>query len=375
MKQSASHLTVAASTLRPLSRLVDTLPDVSLELKARFVALTANTDRVAMSEARELVAAVERLTGDADLGLRTALFALPSDFEVLEWVATSAATWRDACETVCRYVRVLDEAAQYRVEVCGDKAHVILGCSIPRPRAILDFQLASFHLAIQRWMPETWPELSVWMKHERPADIDAYRAIFPQCQLVFRAAFDGFVYDARRLDTALPSADPERHSAMAAHAERLLEIITPANSVVARASRDILKNMAERRIAAERTAAGLHMARRTLVRMLTQHGTSYSELLKEVRYRTAMHYLQNTNHSVADIAFLLGYSECPPFVRAFKRWSGQAPIEYRRAHTAASAASANPARGPMLKTKLPTRVGAPGRFALRAKPNMRALTF
>jgi AraC-like DNA-binding protein len=371
MKQAASHLTVAASTLMPLSRLLDTLPDISLELKARFAALNANADRVPVSEARQLVEAAVQLTGDADLGLHAARFVLPSDFEVLGWAATSAATWRDACETVCRYVRILDEAAHCRVAVCADKAHVILGCSVPRPRAIVDFQLASFHLAIQRWAPETWPELSVWMKHDRPSDIGAYRAVFPQCQLVFRAAFDGFVYDACRLDTPLLSADPERHVAMAAHAERQLEIIRPSSRVVARVSRDILDSMIQGRVSAERTAAGLHMARRTLVRILNAHGTSYSELLKEVRYRTAMHYLQNTNRTVADIAFLLGYSECPPFVRAFKRWNGHAPTEYRRAHATASATAANHARGRTLKTKRHTNVGVQRRRGPRSRPNIR----
>jgi transcriptional regulator GlxA family with amidase domain len=44
-----------------------------------------------------------------------------------------------------------------------------------------------------------------------------------------------------------------------------------------------------------------------------------------------MHYLRSSEQSVEDIAFLLGFSECPPFVRAFKRWSGgYAPLEYRK---------------------------------------------
>jgi AraC-like DNA-binding protein len=50
--------------------------------------------------------------------------------------------------------------------------------------------------------------------------------------------------------------------------------------------------------------------------------TSYSELLKDGRYRTAMHYLKNNRHNVEDIAFRLVFSECACFVRAFKRRSG-----------------------------------------------------
>jgi AraC-like DNA-binding protein len=75
------------------------------------------------------------------------------------------------------------------------------------------------------------------------------------------------------------------------------------------------------------------MTRRTLTRRLAQEGTSYSELLKEARYQTALHYLQHSRHSVEDIAFLVGFSECGPFARAFKRWSGVSPADYRRART------------------------------------------
>jgi AraC-like DNA-binding protein len=284
-----------------------------------------------------------RATGDADLGLRAALFLEPSDFEVLEWVARSSATWREVCETVCRYVRVLDETAQVRVEICGDKAHVILGSTIPLRREASDFQLAAIHLAIQRWLPEQWPDLEIWKKHEAPADISVYRAIFQHGTLVFRAAFDGFVYQAQRLEASLPTADPALHGVMRAHADLLLEKIAPGDSVVERVSADILATLRVGNTAAESTAARLGVARRTLVRRLGQHGTSYSELLKEIRYRTAIHYLRNTAYSIEDIALLLGYSQCAPFVRAFKRWSDQTPLDYRRMRPISAGRSASPA--------------------------------
>jgi AraC-like DNA-binding protein len=320
--------------MKPLSRLLSTRDDISVELKEQLASLDASNGRVPVAFGYELFETAARLIGDPDLGLHAALYAKQTDFEVLEWVVSSAATWRDACDTNCRYGRVFNEAADYRVEVCADKAHIIFGSTVPLKRVCSDFRLALSHLGVQRWSRSTWPELAVWMKHEQPSDMSVYRAIFPDCKLIFRAAFDGFVYDASRLDTPLPTADPARHGAMRAHVDKLLEALTPGDSLVTRASRDILSTMRQGNVAAERTAARLGMARRTLGRRLQEHGTSYSELLKEVRYRTAIHYLQNTSHSVEDIAFLLGYSECAPFVRAFKRWSGRAPFEYRRFHAA-----------------------------------------
>jgi AraC-like DNA-binding protein len=180
------------------------------------------------------------------------------------------------------------------------------------------------------------PELEVWFKHEEPGDVSAYRAIFAHAKLVFGAAFDGFVSNATLLDEPMPTANASLHGVLRAHAEHLLAEYASSENFVERVSADILGSLRAGGSTAEGTAARLGMTRRTLTRRLAERGTSYSELLKEARYRTAMHYLRHTAHSVEDIAFLLGFSECPPFIRAFKRWSGYPPLAYRK-RAAASA--------------------------------------
>jgi AraC-like DNA-binding protein len=79
-------------------------------------------------------------------------------------------------------------------------------------------------------------------------------------------------------------------------------------------------------------AEEMGITRRTLTRRLAQHGTSFTALLEEVRKHSASHYLKTSDHSIEDIAFLLGFSESSPFVRAFKRWTGMAPTQFRRAY-------------------------------------------
>jgi AraC-like DNA-binding protein len=187
-------------------------------------------------------------------------------------------------------------------------------------------------------IPDVPQELEVWFRHPAPPELTAYEAIFPQTKLVFGAAFDGFVTDAWRLDTPLPTANASLYGVLRAHADHLLQALAPGDGLVERVSKDILSTLREGTATATRTAARLRMTRRTLTRKLAQHGTTYIELLKEERYRTAVHYLRHTTHTVEDIAFLLGFAECSPFVRAFKRWSGSTPLEYRRVHAADSGA-------------------------------------
>jgi AraC-like DNA-binding protein len=69
----------------------------------------------------------------------------------------------------------------------------------------------------------------------------------------------------------------------------------------------------------------LHQSTSTLQRRLRQEGTSYQSLLDEIRRELALDYLRDGKHSIADVAFLLGFSDQSNFTRAFRRWTGTTP--------------------------------------------------
>jgi AraC-like DNA-binding protein len=80
----------------------------------------------------------------------------------------------------------------------------------------------------------------------------------------------------------------------------------------------------------EAIAARMHMSPRTLQRRLRDEGTTYLELLNDVRRELALRHVQEGRESISEIAFLLGFSEVSTFHRAFKRWCGRTPAEVRR---------------------------------------------
>lgn len=83
-------------------------------------------------------------------------------------------------------------------------------------------------------------------------------------------------------------------------------------------------------------AAGLAgMSVRTLQRRLTEEGTSYSRLVDEVRLGMAVRKVVAPGTKLIEIAFDLGYSDPAHFTRAFRRWTGVAPREFRRQRTLA----------------------------------------
>ncbi|MEQ5869117.1 AraC family transcriptional regulator ligand-binding domain-containing protein [Sagittula sp. NFXS13] len=81
-------------------------------------------------------------------------------------------------------------------------------------------------------------------------------------------------------------------------------------------------------------ASKLDTSRRSLQRSLVSEACSYSMLLDEMRKDRALTLLRSTDHNVTDIALQLGYSDGAHFTRAFRRWTGTAPLRYRNAKVA-----------------------------------------
>jgi AraC-like DNA-binding protein len=82
------------------------------------------------------------------------------------------------------------------------------------------------------------------------------------------------------------------------------------------------------------TIAGkLRMSARSLQRRLQGEGTSFAEVLSDLRRDRALHYLQDRRIAIGEVAFLLGFLDVTAFHRAFKRWTAKTPAEYRRSIT------------------------------------------
>jgi AraC-like DNA-binding protein len=328
--ERSNKLTCSPLLVRPFARLLRSENTrIPRELVARFEAIEAHPDRVHVTFLRESIAALVTATGDPTIGLRAATYTEVGDFEAFEWVSMSAETWRAGMEIARRYVRILNDASDFHLEVFGDRAHLMLGSTVPLHSATVDYQVAAFHLAIQLRVNQVWPEMEVWFRRRVPEDLTPYRSLFAGLKLVFSAPFDGFSFDAWRLDTAMPTANPSLHRVLRAHAEHLLDGLSTTDPLVGRVTADIFATMPRKDATAERTAERFSMTRRTLTRKLSASGTSFSLLLREARHRAAIHYLLNSECSVEDVALLLGFSECAPFVRAFQRWTGYSPQKYR----------------------------------------------
>jgi AraC-like DNA-binding protein len=147
--------------------------------------------------------------------------------------------------------------------------------------------------------------------------------------VTYGARWTGFRGARDALDVPLRTADPEAFRQAALICQRELEKIDTDASMAA-AVRRVLLEQQNGFPSLGMTARLLHVAPRTLHRRLVEEGTSYRNVLEEVRRTLAIAHVRSGHLSMKEIAYALGYSDLANFRRAFKRWERVAPTRYRR---------------------------------------------
>lgn len=326
-----AEATYASQLVRPFGSLLKRYPMVP-EVLWKGILEAPASQRWSVRDGQAFLAQMVELTGDPDLGLKAAQETHVGAFDVLEYVALSAATRRGALQTVFRYIHLMNGAADFSLNEKGAMAQVELRSRVPLTRAGIDFQSAALFLSTRRWFGPLEPGTEVLFSYAEPEDTSEHRAVFAGAELRFGAPFNGFRFTAAELAWPLRSANPDTHAVLRAHLERLArEQSTADGELTARVRAALFASLSKGPPNADNLAQTMGIARRTLTRRLSREGASFNALLSEVRRQAGKRYLAETDHTIDDIAFLLGYSESSAFVRAFRRWEGQSPAAYRRA--------------------------------------------
>jgi AraC-like DNA-binding protein len=167
----------------------------------------------------------------------------------------------------------------------------------------------------------------VLLDYASPPHAEMYDRIF-ECPILFRQS--GCSYEHARDDRAVKLADPRTHAMAREMCEQLLDEINRTGGIAADIRR-ILIEQPGRYPSIEMIAEKLEMYPRALRRKLEAEGTSYRDLLAEVRMRLAIEYLRKTQMTNEEIAGRLGYSDAANFRHAFIRWTGKSPSDFRSA--------------------------------------------
>lgn len=290
-------------------------------------------ERVHVSAANSMLDAAVTMTGDQLLGLKASARMSAGDVGVFDFIMSSAETLRAAMESATRFMRLLNDSAGWRLEVEGDHARVRLDSSVTLAPAAEDFALAG----LVRNQAPNWPEgmlaeVDVWLLHPAPRDLQPYIDILGVDRLHFNAPITGFGFPARYLDMPLRSRDPRLHDVLRRYAEVTLAALPQAESVTEQVRRFVLEQLASGNFSLDHAARRLRMSSRTLGRRLSDEGTTFKELVDDMRKMVALRMVAGQDMGLSEVALLAGFTETPSFYRAFRRWTSMTPSQYRYTH-------------------------------------------
>lgn len=324
-----SQLSYSVRLVHPFVRLLRNYPSVPAETLDPLAALDPD-ERLPIHALHELLMGAEFLTGDHDLGLKAAREISPGDYGALEYLARSAATWSEAAATVGRYMRLINDALRFSVQEEGERAFIHLDSVIPLPRAAADFQSAAFHISANHFWSEEPPTFEAWFMHAAPHDRTEYERTFPGAELRFDTPWSGFVVARSYLKLPMKSADPKLYELILKHAEAMLAELPRAENLTEKVRDLLARELSGGTPSLRHVARRLGMSERTLTRHLEEEGTQFKVLLADLRRRLALRYVGRSQLPMSEVALLLGFSQAAAFHRAFRRWTGQTPLEYRK---------------------------------------------
>ena len=165
--------------------------------------------------------------------------------------------------------------------------------------------------------------------YAKPDHVEAYHRSFGS-PLKFDQTENVVVTDPNIGNRPIPGSYRYMKGILVGYAEELMAELETGTSFQDHVKRLIVEKLPKGYLDIEQVSGRLNMSRWTLARKLKKEGTTFHKLVSDLRSRLAVGYLQKSNLSTTDIAFLLGYSESSAFQRAFKRWTGQTPKEFKR---------------------------------------------
>jgi AraC-like DNA-binding protein len=271
-----------------------------------------------------------QLSGDPDIGLRAAQHVHPSQLGALGYAWLASSSLRTAFLRLHRYIRFLNDQGHFNITEEGEDLVVSFSVSQSSNNMKVrdDAQMAVLVTLCRMNYGKDFNPLHVGFKHERPADIKAYQALF-RCRIKFGCEYSELALPLPVADEILPTGNPELARLNEQVVTRRLAHLD-RNNIPNRVRAAILEQLPSGNVSEETVARELHMASRTLLRRLTQDGQSFRAILAEVRKDLAEQYIHDLSLTLTEITFLLGFSEASSFSRAFKNWKGTSPSAARQ---------------------------------------------
>lgn len=189
--------------------------------------------------------------------------------------------------------------------------------------------MAGFYVDMRRFVGPSLALTEVTFRHPCRGEAQRYAEFFG-CPTRFDAQQDAFFFAPDVLDLPNQLGDPAVSDFILSHLETALTALAPEVSLEAELHHHLSRALSTGVPAAAEVARALGMSERTFYRRLSEAGLTYKAVVQTVQQDLAEDLLSRNVCSIAEVAFLTGFSEQATFSRAFKRWVGTPPANFRR---------------------------------------------
>lgn len=269
-------------------------------------------------------------TGHDNFGLWFGQQFQPRSLGLIGEIALAAPTLGAALQNLAELFPFHQQATETRLSRDGDLYRLeyrILDSRIAERRQDAELTMGMFANVFRTCLGPGWAPEEVQFEHLRPVAWQEHQRAF-DAPVHFGQRTNCLVFRDSNLHRAMPAGDLVRLTQLRG---RLKTIAGSTGTLpfLVRVRAEVRTRLPDGYPHVEDVAAGLGLARWTLQRRLAEDGLSFSDVVDGVRRDLAALYLRQTHVPMADIAFLLGYSELSAFSRAFKRWFGFPPSRAR----------------------------------------------
>ena len=269
-------------------------------------------------------------TGDPCFGLTVAEHMRAQIFHGLGFAWMSSCTLLDALRRLVKYQRLITTVADFSLKESADSVQLVVSSRYPLDQiqpAVIDAAVGVFVRMCRLAMCRPCNADKISLTRPRPPCYERFEEFF-QSPVEFAAEQNILYLDMQMLLEPLPGASPELERA---NDQVVIDYLSRFDQE--RLSMQVRSRLIELLPGGQPTqkevAGSLHLSVRNLQRKLRSEGISFKQLLDETRKELAAQYIRDTHRRIGEITYLLGFSEPSNFTRAFRRWTGESPNEFR----------------------------------------------
>lgn len=275
-------------------------------------------------------AAAAELTQDPYFGLHMGEHAEPGSWSILGYLMMNCKTLGEAFEKSGRYSRIIGNLIKGEAQFRFNKIRVI--STVPphapkMPRYCFESAFASGVRMMRTLTGLELNPLEVTFIYPEPESTAEYERFF-RCPVLFDHKYNSMSIETKLLNTPILLPNPELLEYFENYAQQFIAEMDRQDAYTQAVTRIILEKLDTENLTIKQVAKEMSVSVRTLQNRLKGEGVVFSDLLQDIRRQLAKKYLQE-DYSVEEITYLLGFSEPSVFHKAFKRWEGITPKQFR----------------------------------------------